>query len=295
MAVRHQFGRLLGRPGLFVVAFLACMVLGLLADTTPVEATSDRMGQATAPPTVVFLPAVLRADQPPENVGPADPGSCPAASDATYLTIPIEGGPGDHPDALHGDLNLALRGYTPTGALLALISMGGDTDPNAPQFPGIFADQRTPHLTSAYRVYEWDWSCGVHGCRSSSLTANEVTLIGMGSMAGEQIFAPSRGPEIYGGGFAALVLYAEEHRITLGYTRRDSVAPGYAVHLESICVDPNLLQLYRESNAAGRRSLPALHNGDALGTAWDQEVLVAIRDRGTFMDPRSRKDWWRGR
>ena len=25
------------------------------------------------------------------------------------------------------------------------------------------------------------------------------------------------------------------------------------------------------------------------------DLVVAIRDTGTFMDPRSRKDWWQGR
>jgi len=117
----------------------------------------------------------------------------------------------------------------------------------------------------------------------------------LGAGPDEPVSLPSRGPQIYAGGYTALVLYASEQRITLGYTRRDSVAPGYAVHLESVCVDPNLLALYRQANAAGRGVLPALHNGDVLGTAREGEVLVAVRDRGTFMDPRTRKDWWKGR
>jgi hypothetical protein len=95
-----------------------------------------------------------------------------------------------------------------------------------------------------------------------------------------------------------MVLYAEEQRITLNYTRRDTVANGYAVHLENICVDPNLLALYRaQVNAEGWRAtgrLPALRNNQALGTALGSELKVAIRDRGAFMDPRSRKDWWQG-
>ena len=67
---------------------------------------------------------------------------------------------------------------------------------------------------------------------------------------------------------------------------------GYTVHLENVCVDPNLLALYRESDRQGRASLPALRNGETLGFTAGEETQVAIRDRGTFMDPRSRKDWW---
>jgi hypothetical protein len=93
-------------------------------------------------------------------------------------------------------------------------------------------------------------------------------------------------------------LYAEEQRLTFGYTRRDTVANGYAVHLENICVDPNLLALYRAQTDAGgwhvTGQLPALRNNQALGTALSGEIKVVIRDRGAFMDPRSRKDWWRG-
>ncbi len=96
-----------------------------------------------------------------------------------------------------------------------------------------------------------------------------------------------------------MVLYAEEQRLTLGYTRQDTVAGGYAVHIENICVDPTLLALYRSRvTPQGWRlsppMLPALRNNQALGIALSNEIQVAIRDRGAFMDPRSRKDWWPG-
>ena len=89
-----------------------------------------------------------------------------------------------------------------------------------------------------------------------------------------------------------MVLYADAERITLKYTREDSVVNGYTVHIENVCVDPALLNLYRSLDAAGRPQLPALHNGDILGTAAGDQIAVAINDYGTFMDPRSRKDWW---
>ena len=64
------------------------------------------------------------------------------------------------------------------------------------------------------------------------------------------------GPPI-GGGYGALVLYAEPTRLTLKYTREDNVVSGFTLHLENICDDANLLALYRQLNAAGRSQLPA--------------------------------------
>lgn len=223
---------------------------------------------------------------------------CPTASSAVYSLIPIDGPPADHPDYLHGDLNLAMRGYDPTTGFLGLVDYSGSTDSGAPQLAGLFNPNRFPGIGSVYRVYGWDWACGPHGCRGPIITDPPVTLAGLNTTPGEPIFIPERNAEIFGGGYRVMVLYAEAQRITLGYTRKDTVAAGYAVHLENICVDPNLLALYRgQTNSEGWHftgQLPALRNNQALGTALDNEVRVAIRDRGAFLDPRSRKDWWQG-
>jgi hypothetical protein len=57
-------------------------------------------------------------------------------------------------------------------------------------------------------------------------------------------------------------------------------------------VHPALLDLYRAHDAQGRASLPALPAGQLVGLTEASRLGVAIRDNGTFMDPRSRKDWW---
>lgn len=214
---------------------------------------------------------------------------------ASYATIPVPPPPTDRPADKHGDLNLALRGYAATAAPKTLVDYTGSADGTAPQMPGIFSDSRTPRFTSVYRVNNWDWGCGVDGCRGAPLTDYPVTLLGMATSPGELLAAPRRPAEIYGGGYVALVLYAEPTRLTLKYTREDNVVTGYTVHLEKLTVDPKLVDLYRQANAAGRLELPALKNGQPLGLASGGEVLVAIRDCGRFMDPRSRKDWWQGR
>ncbi len=180
----------------------------------------------------------------------------------------------------------------PSVAAATLISINGPTDGDPPQLaaavPGSGAS-----FTQAYRVRDWNWACGDHGCAGDELGQVEVSLLGIAATPGQPLSIPSRGAEIYGGGYTALVVYADATQLTLVYTREDSVANGYTVHLEEICVDPNLLALYRSANQAGRGSLPGLRNGEIVGTAAGGEVAVAVRDRGWFADPRSAKDWWK--
>ena len=222
----------------------------------------------------------------------------PMISTALDLTefgaIPVMSGPLDRPAASHGDINLALRGYVATTATLELINIGGPTDTNAPQLAGLFSPPRLPAFSSAHHVYAWDWACQANGCRGEPIITPTVTLLGLATAPGEALFIPTRSPQIYASGYKAMVLYAEAGRLTLVYTRDDTAAFGYVVHLENLNVNPNLVALYAQMDAAGRSQLPALHEGEKLGSATGGELLVAIRDTGTFMDPRSRKDWWMG-
>jgi len=219
---------------------------------------------------------------------------CQPIPGAEFGILDVPPPPTDRPAEVHADLNLALRGYEVTDAFLGLVQYSGGFDPLAPQLRGLFADGRTPAFTTVYKVYDWDWECGEDGCRGPLLTRWDVTLAGMGVAAGETIHVPDSGKTI-GQGYEVLVLYASEERITLKYTLDDNVVSGYTVHVENVCVEPSLLALYQEWNAAGRGRLPALEAGQAFGRAQSGEIGVAIRDAGTFMDPRSEKDWWQGR
>jgi len=215
--------------------------------------------------------------------------SC-APTGETYGTLePVNPAAGDV--SQHPDINLSIRGYTRTTAPLELIDYAGNVDPDAPQLVTLLDNQRTPIFNAAYRVYQWDWNCN---CRAGPITKWDVTLLGMQTMRGELIHLPVAGYDI-GGGYGALVLYAEPHRLTLKYTRDDDVVAGYTLHLENVCVDENLLALYQQVNAAGRSELPALWPGQSLGRAAGTEMDAAIRDTGAFLDPRSRKDWWQSR
>ncbi len=223
------------------------------------------------------------------------PTGCSTIPNESYGTVAPLPPPTDRPAEKHADLNLALRGYVPTTGYRGLIDIGGPVDPYAPQLPGLFSDNRTGIFTSLSRVYDWDWECN---CRGPLLTDPEVTLAGLGVSPGEVIRVPRSGYDIgrlLPSGHSVMVLYASADRLTLKYTREDNVVQGYTLHLENVCVEPRLLALYQQSNSAGRALLPGLYAGQGLARARTTEVGVAIRDWGTFLDPRSRKDWWQGR
>ena len=236
---------------------------------------------------------------------PAAPEPCQAIAGESYSTLSVIPPKTDRPAELHPDLNLAIRGYQPTTGYLGLLDLDGSSDLSAPQLPGLFSDNRTPAITSVYQVYDWDWA---NHRRGALIGKPPVTLAGFATSQGEIIHVPDSGYNIGSadvvpllgvavgaGGYEVLVLYASTDRITLKYTREDNVVRGYTLHIDDICVEPSLLALYEHWNAQGRSSLPALSAGQGVGRARGDRVRVAIRDSGSFMEPRSRKDWWRGR
>ncbi|HTP09515.1 MAG TPA: hypothetical protein VMP08_14770 [Anaerolineae bacterium] len=246
--------------------------------------SADKLHATTEMTTYLYLPLISNSIAETATITDCDP------TGETYGSLdPIDPAVGDM--SQHPDMNLAVRGYTPTTAYLGLVDYAGNIDPNAPQLYTLFDDQRTPTFNAAYQVYRWDWTCN---CRGEPITKWDATLLGMETTPGEIIHLPNSGYDV-GGGYGALVLYAEPTRLTLKYTREDNVISGYTLHLENICVDANLLALYQQLNAAGRAELPALWPGQPIGRARGAEIDAAIRDSGSFLDPRTRKDWWQGR
>lgn len=219
---------------------------------------------------------------------------CSPIPGVAYEAIPVLYPSTDPPASAHPDLNLALRGYrlAPGNPWKGFVFYGGDADPYAPRLTDLFADRRAPTFANLYQVYDWD---GSWPGSFWPITSPEVTMAGLAAAPGEILYLPGTFTpnEIYIGGYQALVLYAEENRLTLKYTREDNVIWGYTIHLEGICVEPSLLALYRASDANGRTFLPALRARQILGRARGNEAKIAIRDTGAFMDPRSYKDWWR--
>ena len=242
----------------------------------------------------VFLPLVTSA-------------ACQDIAGETYQTLVPISLPTDRPAEQHADLNLALRGYVATTHTLGLVDYGGATDSRAPKLFSLFADNRVPEFSSVSHVYAWDW---LTNSRGEPITNPPVTLAGMRVTPdeilrvpkseyniGTRTLRPTRGffidaPKDDPTKFEVLVLYASHERITLKYTREDNVILGYTLHIENVCVASALLDLYRSWNQNGRGQLPGLKQGQAFGRARANTIGVVIRDNGSFMDPRSKKDWW---
>ena len=210
--------------------------------------------------------------------------ACEPIPDVRYAALSVDNP--HNPDAENDPgYNLGLLGYELTDAYRGLVDYGGDADPNAPQFPALFSDQRVPNFPNVYRLY--------HGW-GEPITDWPVTMLGMEVGEGEVLHVPESGYRIDPQGYQVLVIYASEQRIAINYTRGDHLL-GYTVYVENVCVEPSLLELYRQLDAAGRTELPALYGSQPFGRATTTEIRVVIRDGGAAMDPRSRKDWWRGR
>jgi hypothetical protein len=254
---------------------------------------------AAPPPYLVYLPLVQK-----------DPFSCatgesygsfaPAGSDSTGSGIPA---------ASHPDKNLDVRGYVlDSGGGLGYMSLDLRImahDPSAPQLTTLFSPTPAPPFAHVYKVYGWNWpppngtGSPPYGSRGSLLGD---TLLGITTTIGTAIRLPVRMngdypvAQIGGTKYYGLVVYAAADQITIVYISKDSIVnnsgQGYGLHVKNVCVDPTLLTLYNNLNAAGRGQLPALRYNQAFGVANGPEVDVAMVDSGNFMDPRSRVDWW---
>jgi hypothetical protein len=214
------------------------------------------------------------------------------------------------------DKNLDWRGWflvNQSGDLTDFYGPPSD-DKQPPQFATMFAPNRVPEVTGTYIVGDWTWEPSPEQGRSWDVLYNAV-VHGISLRVDdyfEELHSPKHGRNLgqpVGKG-GAIVLYADYNSITLKFTREDSVATGYTIHIEDICTDPNLLALYQaldneDRNSTGPSSdntprdgvfdysLPGLKEGQVFGTTYfDNDPIVFIRDVGTFLDPRARPDWW---
>ncbi len=231
---------------------------------------------------------------PDARVDPPDPDAAPPRAPCdpipgvAYGQLSREGPVSDRPPPEHGDLNLALRGWTPTVGALGLVDINGPTDGRAPKLNTMFTDDRVPTFVENFRVHQWDWGCN---CRAGPIEDPPVTLTAFGTRPGEVVEVPDSDYRI-GDDFQVLVLYLDDDSVTLKYTREDNVVVGYTVQVSGVCVEPSLRALYTRLDAAGRNDLPALRGHEPFARARGASIRVAIRDTGAYLDPRSRKDWW---
>ncbi|MDX1613088.1 MAG: hypothetical protein R3300_02190 [Candidatus Promineifilaceae bacterium] len=217
------------------------------------------------------------------------------------------------PAEKNADKNIALRGYvsnSDTSVRHDLVDYGRDDPTRPPQFATLFSPARVPHITTIFRVHDWIWATSPDpGQRGVSLTSYPATALALSARQGESLHVPASGYDI-GGGKEVLVLYADEDTIALRYTREDSSgSPGYTVHIDNICTDPNLLALYNHldrpdgpryvyvppRNRPYGYDLPTLPAGQRIGVVGTGHPVIAVSDSGAFQDPRSCNDWWQVR
>lgn len=207
----------------------------------------------------------------------------------------------------HADKNIELRGYIATmdpTLKRELVDYGSGDDTQPPQFATLFDPYLVPPFAEFYQVYGWAWADSPDpGTRTSPITDYPTTAVSFSLPPGKTLHTPVSGYDI-GGGMEAIILFADADTVTLHYTREDSAATGYTLHIDHICTDPNLLTLYNTlDDPDGPRydlpttnyNLPTLPAGQLFGTTSSQDMVVAIVDTGGFMDPRSCNEWWQER
>jgi hypothetical protein len=235
------------------------------------------------------------------------PDPCPVTSSNTYSVGPVFQRDNDNPVRPawnHADKNLDLRGYTATSAPQTLVTLPTNPPAQPPQFATLFTPHRVPVFSSAHRVNNWNWGTPPDpGTRGGPITDWPVTALGLQTTPGEPLRVPTSAYDL-GQGIGAIVIYADWNSLTLHYTRDDSAALGYTVHLDNLCPDPHLRTLYQQYDNAARNTyygapdntvdynLVTLTPNQVIGTARDNEIRVGMVDTGAFMDPRSCNDWW---
>ncbi|MEM9777923.1 MAG: hypothetical protein AAF902_25325 [Chloroflexota bacterium] len=204
----------------------------------------------------------------------------------------------------HADKNIELRSYilnSDSSLQRELVDYGSDDPTQPPQLATLFSPNQVPAFSGFYQVHQWNWaSSPTPGERAEPISFPKVTALSFDLDSGTPLYAPSSGYDI-GGGVEVIVLFADEDTVTLHYTREDSAARGYTVHIDQICTNPNLLALYNSlDDANGPRyqfpssgyDLPTLPAGQTFGTTSNSDMVVAIADTGAYQDPRSCNEWW---
>lgn len=192
------------------------------------------------------------------------------------------------------DVNLYLRGFEPNNEAKELIdrthNYGLDyIDP--PQISTVFKDKQ-PQIANTYHIFEWDFNKKKSLAPLIATPNFKVHMLGLKAVPGDKIYAPYTGRSI-GSGKAYLVLFADSNNILLTNSRANALNSGYLVYFLDICVYPSLVNLYNSADSSGRTSLPALAVGEEFAVSRTNEVKIVVRDSMSFMDIRSRQDWWR--
>jgi hypothetical protein len=262
------------------LAAIATQVAQTTNPSSTLALTPEVTAAGASEATIALTPEATAA--PAATPTPTAPVQALAASTNSYTLIPIDGQRESRPAAEHGDLNLKLRDPQPADYKPELVDIpGSGIDPQAPKLSAIFK----PDFVATYAVHDWDWGCN---CKGKLIEDGTAVLVGIKTTPGDPVFIPKTERDIYEGKYYAVVLYAAEDTLTFLYARYGSVVEGYTVHYLGLQTDPNLIALFQESQGS---ELPGLTLDTPVGIATD-ELIVAMRDNGKFLDARSKRDWW---
>lgn len=281
----------------FLLGSLSLILLGAVAFSGGVQSQAQAAGPLDK---FVYLPMVSKQ-------------GCPTTSSNTYfngLVLQIDGDVPVRPKNTHAGKNFDLRGYAQrtVGFATTLIDFGsnsGDPGGTPPQFDSLFdSGDRVQLSGNYYQMYDWNYDQSPNpGTRGALIDDDQrkISALGLATTQGEIIQVPSASREI-NPGYVAILLWADSDSLTMGFTRGDSTAIGYAVYIDNLCVDVNLLSLYNSLDTGNRYvfsgvnsetyNLPYLAIGQNIGTAKGTQIVVAVTDNGAFQDPRSCRGWW---
>jgi hypothetical protein len=276
-------------PKSFVILIITLLVFGGAAAHTRAESQGGLTPRAYLPVLIV-------------------PGGCATSSTNSYdsgVAFQFDTDNPVRPAHNHADKNIDLRGYvlnTDPTLQRELFNYGSNDPTQPPQLATLFSPNQVPPLSEFYRVRQWIWAPSpAPGMPSVPIGNPDVTALSFSLPAGTSLRTPTSGYDI-GNGMEVIVLFADQNTVTLHYTRDDSAARGYTIHIDNICTDPTLLSLYNNlDNPNGPRydypspsyPLPVMPAGKVFGTTGSGEMVVAVVDSGAFQDPRSCNDWWK--
>lgn len=189
------------------------------------------------------------------------------------------------------EIVLAMRGWGETTGEMDLVTYGyppGEPpDGKAPQLSTIVKNGVS--FSRLYKVHKYNYD--THQASPSYEDYSPVSLLGLSASNGQGVYTPQSGYVLTKDGHTAMLIYATNSTVTLNWIGDDNAIVGYSMHIDGFCVDPSLVALYRQLHSEGRHKMPVLRPGQRIGTA-NGEVRVAVRDSGSWMDPRSKLDWW---
>ena len=280
---------------LVVVVFLVLIVASTLVTTTLNQSEMDQRSEASQSNTCPFNSNVeIPLGQTESNTSNME------------NRWPIK----DHPHEydILGENYFSLKENTGDPKILDLsYEDGGNVDAKMNGFMGSMFRYK-PNKVQAYGVKYNSVNKGT----DTDIKGNAPVLT-IPTDIGADVKVPTTEYDI-GGGYEAMVVFAESDRVTLHIGRHEyfvgsdenncnggKCSGGYWIYVKGICVDQKILDAYKSVKDIQEKAnadknpiqLPMVKPGHTLGKAIDNSVTVGVRDNGPFIST-SKSIYWTG-